>query len=159
MSWSWKSVSRAFECFFRLFIAIIVTEIARKTGRLFFSVKMVNILEIRPFLTLKGWPTVPKFWPKKVYCAPRHPLKFVSAALIGAEIDGGIICPPPDGVILRPLSSARVKRTEVQFKTNEVKLKTAELHIKINEMCFKTTEERIKITENQFNPRFAGGWR
>ena len=40
--------------FSRFFIAIIVTELARKTGRLFFSVKMVNIFEIRPFLTLKG---------------------------------------------------------------------------------------------------------
>ena len=37
--------------FFKFFIGIIVTELARKTGRLFFSVKMFNILEIRPFLT------------------------------------------------------------------------------------------------------------
>ena len=33
----------------------------------------------------------------------RYPQKFVAAALIGADIDAVIICPPPpDGVILRP---------------------------------------------------------
>ena len=33
MAWSRKSVSRAFECFFRFFIAIIFTELARKNWK------------------------------------------------------------------------------------------------------------------------------
>ena len=75
---------------------------------------MVNILEIRPFLTLKGLTHAPKILARKSFnVALDIILKFVAAALIGAEIDGGIICPPPDGVILRSLSSARVKRAQI----------------------------------------------
>ena len=72
---------------------------------------MVNISEIRPFLTLKGLTHGPKILARKNhYVALDSPQKFVALALIGAEIEGGIICPtPPDGVILRPHSSARVK--------------------------------------------------
>ena len=50
-----KDRSRVFECFFfRFFICIIVTELDGKIGRLYYSIKMVNILEIWPILTLKG---------------------------------------------------------------------------------------------------------
>ena len=52
--------------FFRFFIAIIVTELARKNRKIvFFSVKMVNILEIRPFLTMKGLTHGPKILARK----------------------------------------------------------------------------------------------
>ena len=37
-----------------------------KPGRLFFSVKMVNILDIRPFLTMKGLTHGPKILARKV---------------------------------------------------------------------------------------------
>ena len=42
-----------------------MTELARKTGRLSFSVKKVNVLEIRPFLTLKGLTHGPKILARK----------------------------------------------------------------------------------------------
>ena len=50
---SGKSVSRAFECFFfqirHSYNTIIVTELTRKTVKLFFSVKSVNIFKSNPF--------------------------------------------------------------------------------------------------------------
>ena len=98
-----------------------MTELAQKTGRLFFSVKMVNNLEIRPFLTLKGLTHGPKILVSKSYnvALDTPPPNFVAEALIGAYINGGgasyALSPPPDGVILKPFSSARVIREKSKY--------------------------------------------
>ena len=57
---------------------------------------MVNILETRPYLTLKGLTHVLELLSRKSskVVVDKYPLKFVAAALIGAEIDGEHYMPP-----------------------------------------------------------------
>ena len=84
---------------------------------------MVNIFEIRPFLTLKELTHGPEILARKssnmALDSPK--IRCVSSQRSWDRC-GGIICPPPDGVILRPPSSARVNVSHYKMINDTIKV-------------------------------------